>query len=285
MFRRPDGDPVAGSRLSPLRQIMPFIMPGRNEAAVYFEDVIDVTDTLAWLEEVNAGLAEARCNFFHVILTALVRTMAERPRLNRFIAGQRAHQHRDITLAFAVKKAFADNAPISTVKVTFQPDDTLDMVARRVVRAVHTSRTGAPSTSDREAALITRLPRFAIRALVRAQRALDELHLLPAALTRDDPLYASAMLANLGSIGLDAPFHHLFEYGTVPIFATIGRIKRVPMVMEGDAIVARDAVSLKFSVDERIADGYYLARSLERFREYVQHPERLQRSPEPDGEG
>ncbi|MEL6182353.1 MAG: 2-oxo acid dehydrogenase subunit E2, partial [Myxococcota bacterium] len=209
---------------------------------------------------------------------AMVRTMAERPRLNRFIAGQRTFQHRDITLAFAVKLTFADHAPITTVKIAFQPDDTLDQVARRVVRAVHAGRSDKPSTSDTEAKWLSRLPRPVLRTIMQAQRWLDDRHLLPAALTQDDPLYASAMLANLGSIGLDAPYHHLFEYGTVPIFVTIGRIKKVPMVVEDDQIAARQAVSVKFSIDERIADGYYLGRSLERFRHYVQHPQNLQSS-------
>jgi pyruvate/2-oxoglutarate dehydrogenase complex dihydrolipoamide acyltransferase (E2) component len=94
-------------------------------------------------------------------------------------------------------------------------------------------------------------------------------------MVREDPLYASVFLANLGSIGLEAPFHHLYEYGTVPLFAVIGRISKEPIVDADGALAVGQVVHLRYTLDERIADGFYCARSLELLRELLEHPERL----------
>ena len=272
LLGRPDGQKI--KNLSTLRRFMPFLMPGRNEAVVYFQQTLDLSRTLPWLEAVNADRDE-EITFFHVLLCALVRTLHERPRLNRFIAGRRVYQRNEISLAFAVKKSFEDEAPITSVKIVFEPDDDLETVGRRIREAVGQGRDKREMTSETEMRVLGALPRSVLSAIMGLQRWLDYWNLLPWAMIKDDPLYSSLFLANLGSIGLDAPFHHLFEYGTVPIFACIGRIKKAPIVDANHQLAVGDVVDLRFSLDERIADGFYCARSLERFQAYVEDPQTL----------
>lgn len=267
LFSRPDGVPVADA--SPLRVLMPHLMPGRNGAAVYFEQQLRVEKTLAFLETLPE---EDRPGFFHVVLCALIRTLAERPMLNRFVVGRRLYQRRNVELSFAVKKQFSDDGALTTVKVTFSGAETLAEVRRLAQSAVEEGRGARPTTSEKEMRLVTMLPRSLLRLVMWAQRALDYFNLLPATMIRSDPLYASAFLANLGSIGLDAPYHHLFEYGTVPIFIAIGRIQPAPVVEQVGCLAVRKVVGVRYTLDERIADGFYCARSLERFRTLVEDP-------------
>ncbi len=257
--------------------MLPFLMRSRTESLVYFDLPIEVGGTLGYIDRQKADEVGEGITLFQVVLCAAARTLALRPRLNRFVAGRRLYQRETIDLSFAIKKALTDDAPITTVKVRFDPHDTLSIASRRIREAVQVGRGGGPSKSDREMRTVSRLPRFLVRFLVRAQRALDYFNLLPAGTIRSDPLYASAFLANLGSLGIDAAYHHLYEYGTVPVFGTIGRVKKIPVVDEDGAIVARDVMETRWSFDERIADGFYCARSLEIFRSLVQHPERLER--------
>jgi hypothetical protein len=102
---------------------------------------------------------------------------------------------------------------------------------------------------------------------------------MPAAMIRADELYTSMFIANLGSVGLEAPYHHLYEWGTAPLFGTIGKISKMPVVDAQGQIVARDIVSIKWSFDERIADGFYCARTLEFFRGLLTTPEVLEHKP------
>ncbi|MFN7134099.1 MAG: 2-oxo acid dehydrogenase subunit E2 [Myxococcales bacterium] len=268
LFRRGDGELVTGA--PPLRVLMPHLMPGRNESAVYFAQQLRIAGTQAVLAARAPG--SARVGFFHVLLAALVRTLSERPLLNRFVVGRRLYQRRGIALSFAVKKAMSDSGALTTVKVRFDGTERLEAVASRVEAAVQEGRGERPTQSEREMNLVTRLPQPVLRLAMWAQRVLDGCNLLPDALTRDDPLYASAFVANLGSVGLDAPWHHLYEYGTVPLFMVIGRTHRAPVVEADGQLAVAEVVEVKYTLDERIADGFYCARSLERFRELVEDP-------------
>jgi len=279
LFTRPDGDRVANLPL--LRRFMPYLMRGRNEAAVYLDQTIQVAATKRWLDEVNVDRqGDERITFYHVILASLVRIMATRERLNRFVVGGTIYQRRGISISFAVKKNFADAGKLTTVKVEFERSDTIEDVARRVAEAIGTGRAESATTSEKEMAVVTAMPGFMLRLLMALQRLADACNLLPASMIRPDPLYASVFVANLGSIGLEAPFHHLFEYGTVPIFVTIGRIHKAPVVLDDDTLGVAEVVDIKYSFDERIADGFYCARSLERFARWLEDPSDLQQPPD-----
>ncbi len=110
---------------------------------------------------------------------------------------------------------------------------------------------------------------------MRVVRRLDAWGLLPPSYSAGDPLYASAFVANLGSVGLDAAYHHLYEYGTIPIFVTIGRLHQRPVVLPDGAVGSRKIVTLRYTYDERVEDGFYAARALERLHELLETPERL----------
>ena len=268
LFSRPDGERIADLPL--LRRFMPFLLRGRNESAVYLDQQIDVGATLAWLASYNDGRPPVeRITFYHVVLAALVRTLAERPRLNRFVSGGRIWQRKGLSIAFAVKKQLADHAQMTTVKVEFGADDDLHNVAQRVREAIGQGRGAARTTSEKEMVVVTAMPGFVLRAVMALQRWADRWNLLPAAMLKGDPLYSSVFVANLGSVGLEAPFHHLFEYGNTPIFVTIGRIKKAPVVRADDTLGVATVVHCKYSFDERIADGFYCARSLELLRGYI----------------
>lgn len=58
------------------------------------------------------------------------------------------------------------------------------------------------------------MPRFAIRAVIKAMELWDFYVDTPKFIRGIDPMRASVMVANLGSVGMGAAYHHLFEWGT-----------------------------------------------------------------------
>ncbi len=264
--RRPDATLVR--ELSAVRRFMPFISPRRNESVVYFEHTLDAESALAYLDQLNASRPPERSiTFFHLVLHGLMTIFHERPRLNRFVAGGRLWQRDGIWLSFSAKRAFDDDAPILTVKQRVEPTDSLPEMVDAIYEKLNAGRAGKKTTSDSEMDLLLRLPVPLIRAAMWLAHRADALGLLPAGMIHGDPLYASAFVANLGSVGLDAGYHHLWEHGNCPIFCVIGRITP-------DA-AGRRRVTLKYTYDERIEDGLYCARTLERLRERLEHPEKL----------
>ncbi len=263
-----DGDLVRD--LPATRWVMPFLMPGRNEASVAFRQQVDLERTLPWLEA--WGTARGRkVSLFPLVLAAIVRTLHEHPRLNRFVAGHRIYQRRGIWIAFAAKKRLEDGAPLATVKLRFDPAEPFEALVDRLTAGVAEARSDRPSPVDRELALFRRLPGWLFALLVRLVAWLDRRNLAPAFLLRDDPMYCSVFAANLGSIGLDAADHHLYEWGNCPLFVTVGRVHEAVVVRNGRPEVRRVA-DLRWRFDERVEDGLACALALRRFQALLEDP-------------
>jgi hypothetical protein len=276
LFSRADGTLVPG--LSPVRYIMPFLMRGRNESAVLHQARFDLTRTHAWLARWSESHGR-KATLFHLVLWAVARTLHERAGLNRFVSGGRLYQRNGVFLSFAAKAAFDDEAPIVTIKLAFPEDDSFAACVERVALAVGGARepaTGKEKTStvDKELALAMALPGFVLRGVMALLRWLDRANLMPAGMIASDPMYASAFLANLGSLGIDDTFHHLYEYGTVSLFGAVGRAEKAVFVGDDGAPVVRDALTMCWSFDERINDGFYCASSLKNVQRIVEDPER-----------
>ena len=266
----------------PLRRIMPYLMRGRTESVVFFEQHIECDALLAWLDRTNATRpASERITLFHVLLAAIARTFRLRPELNRFVAGRRTYQRNDISLSFVVKEAMRDDGREYEALIRFTGEESLDEVRRMVSGAVERERGGSAGTgrggADRMVDFFASWPRPVLNAIARLVTVLDYHGRLPGAFRDEVPLFTSAYVVNTGSIGIDAPFHHLYEVGTASVFVSIGRVSRRPVVDEHDDVVVRSFVDLVYTLDERASDGFYFARTAEVFRRLVSEPELLAR--------
>lgn len=271
LFSRPDGRPATD--VAPFRRIMPFIMPTRNESAVYFEQEIDLTRTLPFLDAATERVGK-RATFFHLFLWAAVRAIAARPRLNRFVMGGRIWDRDGIWLSYSAKKALRDGAPIVVVKRRFADDIGFDELLADVYADLERGRSDEKSHVDKELSLFLSLPGPILKVGVSLLRLLDAWNLLPGSFITPDPMYASLFIANLGSVRLDSAYHHLYEYGTIPLFAALGRFREVPVV-EAGALTTRTVCSIKYTLDERIEDGLYCAGALELLKATLEDPESL----------
>ena len=246
--------PHDGVRVSvhPYRRMMLFLMRGRNESAVYFEQTLDLAKTQPWLTAKGMTL-------FPLILHALASVLHDRERLNRFTVGRRTYQRKSVLLSFAAKKAMNDDAPLATIKRRFDKGESLSAVVASLSGDVQDARSNRRSAMDRELSILLALPGFLLAFLIGALRLLYAWGLAPRSLVDTDPLYTSAFVANLGSIKIDAAYHHLFEHGNCPLFVTIGHVQ------DGRLL-------LRYTFDERVEDGLYCAKALQLFKQRVEDP-------------
>jgi hypothetical protein len=268
MFRRFDGRPA---KVHPYRRMMPFLMRGRNESAVYFEQSLDLTRTLPWLEVWNRH-DHPRATVFHLILHAIATVLHERPRLNRFAVGGRIYDRDGVYLSFSAKKRMDDDAPLATVKRRFEPGEGFAAMMGELTSHVVDARSDKKSAVDKELDVLLRLPGPLLAAAVGLLKRLDAVGLAPRALLDSDPMYASAFVANLGSIKIDAAYHHLYEHGNCPLFIAVGQVQRTPHVDEAGAVTVRPSVTVRYTYDERIEDGLYCAAALDLLRRRVEDP-------------
>lgn len=269
LFERPDG--FAATDVAPFRQMMPFLMRTRTESAVYFEQDLDLTKTEQFIAEYNAT-HEQRITVFHVFTWAIAHVLHVRPRMNRFVVGGRVYQRDGVWLSYSAKKSMADGAPIVVIKRKFDPTMSFEQTVEFIHGDVKVGRSNQKSQMDKELSLFLRLPAVLLRLGVGVLRWLDSVNLLSGKSIQADPMFASMFIANLGSVKLESAFHHLYEYGNIPLFAALGRAKLVPVVNELGEVTASKMCSVKYTFDERIEDGLYCAHSLELLRTLVEDP-------------
>jgi hypothetical protein len=254
---RPDGDRV--KELPATRRIMPLIMRTRNESVVYFEQRIDVSKTKPWLREQREQSGEA-ITLLHLVMWAAGQALDQRPRMNRFVAGGRLWQRRGIWMCFSGKKGKSDDQPIVVMKRQVAPDDGLAALSKKLQGNIEEGRSDKQSASDKELKLLFLLPLFVASAIVRLIMKADHWGLLPGGMLKSDPMFGSMFIANLGSIDMEAGFHHLYEYGNIPIFLTMGKAND------------DDVMLLRYSFDERVEDGLYAAKALDIVKTIVEDP-------------
>ena len=264
---RPDGTLLD---VHPVRRILLFLMPTRAESIVLFDATVDAAALEAFLASPAAGGAHVT----HVTVAAANMALAATPTMNRFVAGGRLYQRQGRWLTFSLKRARLDReAAISTVKLEMRDGETFPELVARINASVGEERSGKKTRTDKELDLFNMLPRPALRLGVRLLRWIDEHNLLPGWSIDGDPLFTSIFLANLGSLGMGPGYHHLFEYGSCPLFIMIGKVEERVVPYEGVPTVRR-VLPVRFTYDERIEDGLNARFGIDRFVEILEAPER-----------
>lgn len=272
LFRRSDGDLIRG--LSPERRIMPYLMRGRNEACVYHEQTYDISRARRWLREFNRAQPAQPATMFHLFLWVVGQGLLLFPHMNRFTSGGRLYQRRGSHVSFAAKKTFSLAAPLVTVKKQFERNEPFSRAVQNMTELIGEGRSGAERSVDKEVRLVMLLPGLLLRLVLWIARVLDRFNLMPRKMIENDPMYASVFVANLGSVGLDNTFHHLYEYGTISLFATLGTQKRAMMVGRDGKAEVRELMQVGWTLDERVIDGFYAAESLRYVQRVMEDPER-----------
>lgn len=250
----------------PLHMILPYIMPHRTEAEVSSFEHFDVTNLVDYIDAKRAKGSELK--LFHCICYAVAKTIYHRPLLNRFIAGKYYWQRNDISLSFNVKQKFKDDAQESLMFLYAKPEMTLDDVSKLILGDVNQVRHQGSNDIDGTMKFVGKLPRFIITFLVWVLKRLDFHGHMIEALSKGDPNFSTVLLSNLGSIGAGAPYHHLNNYGTTSIMITIGTL---------DINEKKATLDMTFNLDERIADGFYFAKSLRYIKYLFEHPEEMEK--------
>ena len=266
MSKRKDADWIR--EVDPFHSIVPYVMPKRTEAEVSMNEEFDITALLAYMKKRNEEEG-THIKLFHAICTAIAKTIYHRPKLNIFIAGRRFWQRKDITLSFVAKQQFKDDAEETLMFMKVKPDMTLDSISKMILGDVEKVRKESTNDLDKLMGFVGKLPRPILVFFFWILKRLEYHGIMPDALTAGDPNYSTVLLSNLGSIKAGAPYHHLSNYGTCSIMITIGTMK------EEDG---RTTVPMTITLDERIADGFYFAKSLRIAKYLLENPEELEKT-------
>jgi hypothetical protein len=270
LWRRPDGELVRD--LPPTKGIVPYLMRGRNESAVYFEQHVAMRAADAYIRDFNVAHPDTPVTIQHLLMWAIAQILEQYPTMNRFVVGGRLYQRDEIWFTYSAKQSLKGKSPLIVIKRRFDPAEPFVDMVRDMQEQLRQDRySGRIGPSDKEAALILRFPGLVRRFVLAAGRLGDAFGLLPGSMIEHDPLYASAFFANLASIGMDACYHHLYEYGSIGIFGVIGR----PVTDPGSPTSGPDrrrTMTLRWTFDERCEDGLVAGYALRRCKQMLEDP-------------
>ncbi|MBR0517733.1 MAG: 2-oxo acid dehydrogenase subunit E2, partial [Firmicutes bacterium] len=236
------------------------------------------TAVVRYLEAKHASHPEYKTTIVHALLIAVARMLRERPTMNRFIQGWAIYERNEISLSFVARRTFVDGSAEALLYFIPKPEDTVNEVSEWIMGEVKETRKSEVATGGVDELLdkFAAMPRFLMAFLVRIIRYLDFWGLNPKFITAGDPNYSSILVSNLGSIKCPSVYHHLNNYGTNSVMVTIGTLHKEEMLMDDGHKEIRDVVDIGATIDERIGDGFYFARSLKLVKHIFAHPELLE---------
>lgn len=265
--------------LDSMHVMMPFIMPKRADNEAVLGQVVDITALNGYLEKKNSENPEFKYTWFQVIVAALAKTIALRPKMNWFIRAGRFFERNDVEVSFVVRRQLEDDSEEALAKFVLDRDggSVLEQVHSYVQDFVTKVRVkGEIEDTTSKMNVLKKLPHFVLKIVFWALDTLDYFGIYPNSLKIDDPRFTSVFVSNLGSIRMNADYHHLYEKGTVSFFTVINERKMRPFFKEDGTYEMKDTIKIGMTIDERIADGYYFAKTLKLFQHLLNHPELLE---------
>ena len=281
--RRRLGDRKDGRKLRTLQamnQFMPYIMARRSDACNTFADSLNISRAdMLCRQKVKEGMTSF--GMLHILLAAYVRTISQYPAVNRFVNGQKIYARNEISVVMVVKRKMAIDSPDTTIKVVFEPTDTLDDVYRKFNKAVEENAVeGEVNAFDKLNKALLFIPGLLLRWTVKFLFFLDYFGWLPQALTKLSPFHGSMIITSMGSLGIKPIYHHIYDFGNLPVFLSYGA-KRTAYELDAEGNVhKRRYIDLKAVTDERICDGYYFASAFKFFKRMAENPAQLNVPPE-----
>ena len=267
--------------LAPMAQITMYFQWERNICSNLFEEAFEISHVERYIRQKRKeGLSDF--GITHVLLAAYVRGLCKYPQLNRFISGQKVYTRgEDIQYCMVIKKEMSIDSPDTSIKVHLKRTDTAEDVYNKLNAAVDAVKATQELDSgiDNLIGYLNLIPGLLLKFVVWLLKLLDYFGLLPRFLTELSPFHGSLFFTSMGSLGIPPIYHHLYDFGNIPVFGAFGCKRRALEVQEDGSVVQKKYVDVKFVLDERIVDGYYYAAFFKHYRNILRHPEILDIAP------
>ncbi len=260
------------------QKFLPYLIRRRSEAMILMDVEIDMTKANEYMKNYNANNTDVSLKLtpFVLVLAACQRLGVEKPKMNRFISGKRIYDRNAIEICYVIKTMMDESGQEVVVKERFSTEDRLAQVLKKVSKTKTKSKGKDAGSIDRAMKTLSKMPRFIISSTFMFLRVLNWFNVLPKSIMKSDALYSSAFITNVGSLGSMAPYHHLFDMGTTSVFIAMGMVRKVNGLADDGSVFKKDVLDIRFSIDDRIADGFYYVRAIDLFKKYLENPELME---------
>ena len=264
--------------LDSMHIITSILYPNRCDNEAYINETVEMAPIRAYVEKKNQ---EEGLSFpytpFHIMVTALLKTLILRPKMNRFVANRLMYQRNETSVSFVVKKLFTDDSEEALAIIKGLRSDDINTIHEQLFKQISGNKSGEiKDESSKQMDIFSSFPVRIVRLVVRFICWLDRIGKCPKILVETDPYYTSCVMSNVGSIKLKSGYHHLTNWGTCSLFCMIGEVSTQNRVEADGSITPVETVKIGLTVDERLADGYYYSKTVRLFKHLLANPELLE---------
>ncbi|MDO4982543.1 MAG: hypothetical protein Q4E35_03185 [Eubacteriales bacterium] len=280
-YKKRYGDRKEGRLIRSLpafNKFIPFIMPERSDALIYYDESFEVSALDRRLRQLRVAGYKG-IGMLHFLIAAYIRGVSMLPGVNRFCVGRRVYARDGIEIVMVVKRSMSVDATETTVKVHFEPTDTILDVYRKMNEKIEEIKTGSASNTEDFAEAFSKMPRFLLRFALWAVKVMDYFGRVPEKWLEASPFHGSMIISDLGSLRIGPVYHHIYNFGTLPVFITFGTKHHKYELNKHGQMLDNKYIDVKFVLDERICDGHYYSQFLQAYRFMFQHPEILEHPP------
>lgn len=281
-YKRRYGDRAEGRllrSLPPFYKFMSYIMPSRNDACNQYEESFEVTALDRRLRQLRVAGYKG-IGILHFMIAAYVRGVSMLPGINRFVVGRRVYARDNIEIVLTVKRSISINATETTIKVVFEPTDTIFDVYRKMNEKIDEIKSSEDNNNTEDVAeALTKAPRFLLRFAIWILRVMDYFGIIPQKLLNASPFHGSMIITDMGSLRIGPIYHHIYNFGTLPVFIAFGAKRHAYEIDRHGQVVDNKYVDCKFVLDERTVDGHYYSQFLQAYRYMFAHPEIVETPP------
>ncbi len=281
--RRRWGDRKDGRKLrslDPLTRVSSYIMVNRSGASNHFIDSVDIDELERYIRHKRKDEGLTGFGIMHVLIAAYVRCVSQKPAVNRFISGQKVYQRNDIEINMAVKVEMTSEGAETIIKIRPGRDATATDIYHLMTKEIEASRSASDSDFDDLAKVLSYIPGLFLKFAVWFLKLLDYFGLIPKSLTDLSPFHGSMFITSMGSLGIPPVFHHLYDFGNVPVFCSFGAKQRRTELMPDGAVAERRYITYTWVTDERICDGFYYSSAFKMLKSILKDPFQLDAPPE-----
>lgn len=271
--------------LDPMGKLIPYIMKSKSDSWVLFEDRIDITHTQEFLHTMRKTSIPG-LTLYHIIFAAIVRTYSQVPELNRFVQRSNIYARNELKGSMVVMKGMQRDSERTTIMPRFELDATLNEVvsgiealANPIDRTKKVAEDENKNDFDKLELALSLIPGWLISLVFSLLKLLDRYGLIPKPITDLSPFHTSFFITNMGSIGMQPVYHHIYEFGTLSIFGAIGSKETVHELDRHGNLQRKIYLNMKFVVDERICDGFIYAVGFKHIKSCISKPEQLLERP------
>lgn len=265
----------AKDNLSSFRKIAIGTWVDAKDPSVYGCVKVKADKTLWYVEEFRRR-TNKRLTISHMMAKAVALVLADMPDANAVLRFNRIYLRQDIGVFFQVAMEDPKNKQVDLSGATIfdAHKKTMEQIVDEFEERVAKVKAGKDKELEGTRSTFKMIPYFFLNTFMNLLSFFSftlNLDLRWAGVPKDP--FGSAMVTNVGSLGLEEAYVPLVPYSKVPLLIAVGAVKEEALVEDGKIVIGK-TLKCFATFDHRVLDGMHASRMSRTLREVFADPER-----------